>query len=85
MPATLIFDKPGGYGPSDVIAFQVVVDPEPMTRTLAVVGTTEAADGTNLPVDQATTIHGVYGPFAADGYDVVQDETDPAKFVATPL
>lgn len=80
--ATLNFDH-DSYGPADPITFTVTVD-APMTAVTAVHGTVELPDGTALPADAVTTVHGVYGPFTAPGYTVVQDAVDPAKFVATP-
>lgn len=83
MPATLVFDK-DTYAPTEVIRFQVVVDPEPMSRSVTVTGSVEAADGTELPAEATTTVHGVYGDFIAAGYIVDQDATDPSRFVAAP-
>lgn len=83
MTATLAFDKPG-YAPSDTIVFTVDAG-APMSATTTVTGSVELPDGTVLPAESSTTIEGVYGPFAADGYTVVQDPDVPNRFVATPV
>jgi hypothetical protein len=80
--ATIVFDR-DSYGPADDIHFQVQVS-VPMTETRTVTGAVKLPDGTSLPAESTTTVHGVYGPFTADGYTVVQDSADPSRFTATP-
>jgi hypothetical protein len=80
--ATLTFDQPS-YGPTDVIHFVVSVD-VPMTKTMMVSGGIETPDGAELPATSTTVVHGLYGPFTADGYTVEQDPADPSRFTLTP-
>jgi hypothetical protein len=80
--ATLTFDQLS-YGPVDPIHFQVVVS-VPMSVTTTVTGSVELPDGTELPAESTTTVHGTYGPFVAAGYDVEQDPDDPSRFTLTP-
>lgn len=80
--AALTFDQLS-YGPDDPIHFQVVVS-VPMTATTTVTGGVVLPDGTELPAESTTTVHGVYGPFVAAGYDVTQDPDDPSRFTLTP-
>jgi hypothetical protein len=80
--ATLTFDQPS-YGPGDTIAFTVSVN-APMASSLTVAGHVVLPDGTNLPAESTTTVHGVFGPFVADGYTITQDPANPARFVAIP-
>lgn len=81
--ATLTFDR-DTYGPGDTIGFTVTVD-APMAVVTAVHGTVETPGGVLLPADSTTTVHGLYGPFTAAGYTIVQDPEDPATFTATPV
>lgn len=79
---TLTFDQ-SSYGPADTIHFQVSVS-APMTSAVTVAGHVTLPDGTSLPAESTTTVHGTYGPFTADGYTVTQDPADPSKFTLTP-
>lgn len=88
MTVSVAFDKTS-YAPTEPINFQVVVEGEPTTTTTDVTvngsitlpgQTTQAVSGTTQVVDGV-----VYGPFTADGYDVVQDSTDPSRYTATPV
>jgi len=81
--ATLTFDQPDGYDVGDVIHFQVAVS-VPMAKTTTVTGSVELPDGTELPAESTTTVHGTYGPFVAEGYTVAQDPDDPSRFTLTP-
>lgn len=81
--ASLVFDQVDGYNVGDTVHFQVVVS-VPMVVTTAVSGAVELPDGTHLPAESTTTVHGTYGPFVMAGYTVTQDEDDPSRFTATP-
>jgi hypothetical protein len=80
--ASLTFDKTQ-YTPSEVITVTWSTD-APMTETLTVTGSVEAADGTDLPATSTTTIHGVYSLDPVAGYTVAQSPDNPAVFTLTP-
>lgn len=80
---SLMFDK-DSYGPQDVITFAVSVD-DFMTETYTIQGEmTIPGIGVQLPCVTTTTVSGLYGPFAASGYTIAQDDVDAAVFHATP-
>ena len=81
--ATLTFDNPDKYGPTDVITVTLGTD-APMTETLNVTGHVEAADGTELDATSTTTVHGKYALDPVTGYTVEQSPDNPAVFVLTP-
>ncbi|MGC4886711.1 hypothetical protein [Micromonospora sp. DT227] len=88
MTVRVEFDKTS-YSPIEPIKFQVVIEGEPtmVTKTVTVNGTVTLPGATTQDVSGITTVvdKTVYGPFTADGYDVVQDPADPSRYTATPV
>jgi hypothetical protein len=88
--ATLVFDHPDAtYDEGEPITFTVEVD-APMDaqhQDATFEGHVRVPLIGNLPVSgtaHVVTPAGTYGPFEADGFTVVQDPDNPARFHATP-
>lgn len=77
MTAMTVFGKPR-YSYGETVDFQVLVD-RPATVDVTFTGTVTEA-GEPLTVTGTVQVDQVqYGQFTADGYDVVQDPTDPSR------
>jgi hypothetical protein len=89
--ATLTFDHADAtYDEGSIITFTVHVDApmDAQTQDVTFEGAVRVPLLGNLPVTgtaHVVTPAGTYGPFEADGFTVVQDPNNPARFHATPV
>lgn len=89
MTVSVAFDKTS-YTPDEPINFQILIEGEPVSvsRDVTFTGTVTLPEQNPRTVSGTTTVVNnkvVYGAFAADGYDVVQDPSDPSRYTATPV
>ncbi|MFG3710875.1 hypothetical protein [Micromonospora sp. NPDC047730] len=87
MTVSVVFSK-ATYRPDEQISFQVVVEGEPttVTKDVTVNGSVVLPGQNTVPVTGSTRVVDdiTYGAFAAEGYAVEQDPTDPSRYTATP-